>query len=103
MYAFWRIDSNFTLKLKNHNQHDITLINRQTLHKILILLSVYLYKTQDLNSNSSCDTDFLRRKTSQALVAHACNPSYSEGGDQEDHGSNPAWANSSRDPILKNT
>jgi hypothetical protein len=35
-------------------------------------------------------------------VAHACNPSYSEGRDQEDHGSRPAQANSLRDPILKN-
>jgi hypothetical protein len=35
-------------------------------------------------------------------VAHVCNPSYSEGGDQEDRGSKPAEANSSRDPILKN-
>jgi hypothetical protein len=31
----------------------------------------------------------------------ACNPSYSGGRDQEDHGSKPAWANNSRDPILK--
>jgi hypothetical protein len=28
-------------------------------------------------------------------------PSYSGGSDQEDHSSKPAWANSSRDPILK--
>jgi hypothetical protein len=28
-------------------------------------------------------------------VAHACNPSYSEGRDQEDRGSKPAQANSS--------
>jgi hypothetical protein len=35
------------------------------------------------------------------LVAHTCNPSYSKGRDQEDHGSQPAWANSSRDTILK--
>jgi hypothetical protein len=35
-------------------------------------------------------------------VAHACNPSYSGGRDQEDRGSKPAQANSSRDPILKN-
>jgi hypothetical protein len=34
-------------------------------------------------------------------VAHACNPSYSEGRGQEDHGLKPAGANSSRDPILK--
>jgi hypothetical protein len=35
------------------------------------------------------------------LVAHACNPSYSGGRDQEGHGSKPAWANISRDPISK--
>jgi hypothetical protein len=34
-------------------------------------------------------------------VAHACNPSYSGGRDQEDCGSKPAHAHSSRDPILK--
>jgi hypothetical protein len=37
----------------------------------------------------------------QALVAHAYNPRYSGGRDQEDHGSKLAWANSSWDPILK--
>jgi hypothetical protein len=36
-----------------------------------------------------------------APVAHACNPSYSGGRDLEDRGSNPAWANSSQDPISK--
>jgi hypothetical protein len=35
-------------------------------------------------------------------VAHVYNPSYSGGRDQEDHGSKPAQANSSHDPILKN-
>jgi hypothetical protein len=34
-------------------------------------------------------------------VAHACNPSYSGGRDQEDHGLKPAQANSLQDPILK--
>jgi hypothetical protein len=38
----------------------------------------------------------------QALVAHACNPSYSGGRDQ-DSDLKPAWANSSHDPILKKT
>jgi hypothetical protein len=38
---------------------------------------------------------------SRALVAHACNPSYSGGRDQEDHRLKPAWANSSQGPILK--
>jgi hypothetical protein len=37
----------------------------------------------------------------QALVAHACNPSCSEGRDQEDHGSKPAQANRSQEPISK--
>jgi hypothetical protein len=35
------------------------------------------------------------------LVAHAYNPSYSGGRDQEDQGSKPAWASSSRDPTSK--
>jgi hypothetical protein len=35
------------------------------------------------------------------LVAHTCNFSYAEGRDQEDHGSKPTQANSSRDPISK--
>jgi hypothetical protein len=34
-------------------------------------------------------------------VAHASNPSYLGGRDQEDLGLKPAWANSSQDPILK--
>jgi hypothetical protein len=36
-----------------------------------------------------------------APVAHVCNPSYSGGRDQEDHGSKPAWVNSSMRPYLK--
>jgi hypothetical protein len=36
----------------------------------------------------------------QAPVAHARNPSYSGGRDEEDLSSRPAWANSSQDPIL---
>jgi hypothetical protein len=35
------------------------------------------------------------------MVAHTCNPSYSGGRDQEDHGLKPDWANSPRDPIFK--
>jgi hypothetical protein len=33
---------------------------------------------------------YLYAMGSQALVAHACNSSYSGGRDQEDHGSKPA-------------
>jgi hypothetical protein len=36
-------------------------------------------------------------------VAHACNPSYSGGRDQEDHGLKPARAKSSVRPYLKKT
>jgi hypothetical protein len=42
-------------------------------------------------------------KTSQVLVAHAYNPSYSEGRDQKDGSSKSVWANSSQDTILKKT
>jgi hypothetical protein len=35
-------------------------------------------------------------------VTHTYNPSYSRGRDQEDHGSKPAQANNSQDPIQKN-
>jgi hypothetical protein len=41
-------------------------------------------------------------KDSPALMAHAYNPSYSGGRDQEDCGSKPAWANKLWDPISKN-
>jgi hypothetical protein len=34
-------------------------------------------------------------------VAHACNPCYSGGRDQEDCSSKPAWANSFWAPISK--
>jgi hypothetical protein len=39
-------------------------------------------------------SSLLKVGSSQVLVAHACNPSYSEGRDQEDPGSKPALANS---------
>jgi hypothetical protein len=42
-----------------------------------------------------------KRQFFQVLVAHACNPSYSEGRDQKDCDSKPARANSSRHPIPK--
>jgi hypothetical protein len=45
--------------------------------------------------------DYKDRINCWVLVAHACNPHYSEGSDQEDRSSKSAQANSSRDPILK--
>jgi hypothetical protein len=41
--------------------------------------------------------------TSWMLMAHACNPKYSGGKNQEDRGWMPAWTNSSRNPPLKKT
>jgi hypothetical protein len=46
---------------------------------------------------------FKKHKHSWVLMARACNPYYSGGRDQEDRGSKPAQANSSRDPISKKT
>jgi hypothetical protein len=46
---------------------------------------------------------FSLKISSQAPVAHGCNPSYSGGSDLEGLGSKPAQANSSWDPILKKT
>jgi hypothetical protein len=47
-------------------------------------------------------TNTLKNAFCWALVAHACNPSYSGGRDQKDCGSKPAWANNSQDLISKN-
>jgi hypothetical protein len=38
---------------------------------------------------------------SRVPAAHACNPSYSGGRDQENRSSKQAWADTSQDPILK--
>jgi hypothetical protein len=50
---------------------------------------------QGVASGNSLYITFKSMPNSRALVAHAYNPSYSGGRDQEDHGSKPAWANSS--------
>jgi hypothetical protein len=42
-----------------------------------------------------------KKKKSQVPMAHACNPRYSGGRDQEDHSLKLVWANGSRDPISK--
>jgi hypothetical protein len=43
----------------------------------------------------------IRNKYKPGTMGHTCNPSYSGGRDQEDHSSEPAWANSLRDTISK--
>jgi hypothetical protein len=47
-----------------------------------------------------CSKPLWKVAACQAPVAHACNPGYS-GGRDEDHSSKPAWANISQDPISK--
>jgi hypothetical protein len=48
------------------------------------------------------DSNYCYKTTlSQRPVAHTCNPSYTGSRGQEDHGSKPAQANSSQDPISK--
>jgi hypothetical protein len=54
-------------------------------------------------ANNSGDPISKITRARQEPVAHACNPSYSGGRDQEECSSKAAWANSSRDPILKET
>jgi hypothetical protein len=61
-------------------------------------------KLKALSSNPSTikkKREKIENKPSQAPMAHTCNPSYSGGRDKVDHGSKPAWGNSSQDPILK--
>jgi hypothetical protein len=43
----------------------------------------------------------ISRKCIWAPVAHTCDPSYSGGGDQEDHDLKPAWAKQFTRPHLK--
>jgi hypothetical protein len=59
-------------------------------------------KALSSNSIPTKKKSVIKDMNSQVLVAHTCNPRYSGGRDQEDHGLKPAQANSSRDPILKN-
>jgi hypothetical protein len=73
----WRITS--TTCCKNMKEGDVTLQGRS--------------ESQATSSRKGTD--------SWALLAHACNPSYSGGRDQEDWGSKPVPVNSLRHPVLK--
>jgi hypothetical protein len=57
----------------------------------------------DVNSSTVDHDQYFLSKNWWSLesMAHACNPSFSGGRDQEDHGSKPAWANIMGDPVLK--
>jgi hypothetical protein len=62
----------------------------------------YTYDTLAVEHSMFPKSGFNHFET-KGLVAHACNPSYLGGRDQEDCSSKPAQANSSQDPILKKT
>jgi hypothetical protein len=48
-----------------------------------------------LNSFLCHDEDAeIKKQWEPSMVTQACNPNYSGDGDQEDHGSKPAWAKS---------
>jgi hypothetical protein len=49
--------------------------------------------------NKQYDLVIKMKSSEPGMVVHTCNPSYSEGTDQEDCGLKPSLANSSRDPI----
>jgi hypothetical protein len=50
---------------------------------------------EEIREETMLGTELRKAHFSQAPVAHACNPSYSGGRDQEDRGWKPAQANSS--------
>jgi hypothetical protein len=54
-----------------------------------------------LDVNQKFDSRSKLRSFESGLMAHACNPSYTGGRDQENCSLRPAQANSLRDPILK--
>jgi hypothetical protein len=68
------------------------------LNKIFSLCLLYIYMRGMILSFENC---FLIVRTSQAMVAHFCNPSYSRGRDQKDCTSKIVQANSSWGLILK--
>jgi hypothetical protein len=65
-----------------------------------VTLEEALYQQVFLFQKVSELVKFLKMSFSgQALVAHAYNPSYSGGREQEDWDLKSAWANRSRDPT----
>jgi hypothetical protein len=64
----------------------------------VIFFSKLLYEGKQIRSTLNT---LLKACLSWALVSHDCNPSYSGGRDEKNHGLKPAWANCLQDPILK--
>jgi hypothetical protein len=66
------------------------------------MLALSQYQTSNFTTEPTLyKNQFKKNQRRQPLVVHAYNPGYSWGRDQEDRSSNPAWANSSLDPISK--
>jgi hypothetical protein len=64
---------------------DVLLVNKRSCH-LQEALPIMTYVLQLASFKTS------KKQLSQVPVAHACNPSYSGGRDQEDHSLNPACA-----------
>jgi hypothetical protein len=65
------------------------------------LTNISLNGTVTMNPPLYNEYSLIKKIYNLVLVAHVCNPRYSGGRDQEDHGLKPTQANSSRDSILK--
>jgi hypothetical protein len=74
-------------------------------HKLILFHICFIHRLEELKwhqlsyaeVNMVLSSLLLRKFNKPVLVAHACNPSYSGGRDQEDRSSKPAQANSSRE------
>jgi hypothetical protein len=69
-----------------HSARDLTEGFKHARQELYHLAPFVIFKEEDGVKNSSA---------SKVPVAHACNPSYSGGRNQEDCSLKPAWANSS--------
>jgi hypothetical protein len=66
-----------------------------------VILCILCFRKYYLQDRQRVHGKQQKQKPSWAPVAHACNPCYTGGRDQKDHGLKPAQANSFQDLFLK--
>jgi hypothetical protein len=86
----------FRHKLEEQKESHFILINGK-IHQEEIAIDLYVPNVSAPNFIKHTLLDV----KAQITRHHNCNPSYSEGGDQEYHGSKQAGAHSSQNPISK--
>jgi hypothetical protein len=70
--------------------------------KLIKYMNSVTFRTKEnIKTNTLKDMKALKKLAMHWWLAHTYNPSYSGGRDQEERGSKPAQANSTRDPISK--